>query len=151
MRQTDEAPGKDPTMRLALATLALIGLASAAQPLTPRLYPEITLKGGAGQAIPDTGVTLLLTGITDQRCPPDVDCFWEGMIRAEITVLTRTQEPTRIILCNQCDDGEGLVTVAGLTIGLVGLAPSTEALAKLGRAPVLTDYELTVNYGPEEG
>ena len=120
-------------MRLPLAALALIGLTTAAQPLTPKLYPEVTLKGGEGQMIPDTGVTLLLTGITDQRCPPEVDCVWEGMIRAEITVLTSNQELTGIILCNQCDDGEGLVTVAGLTIGLVGLAPSTEELAKLGR------------------
>ena len=36
------------------------------------------------------------------------------------------------------------------TIGLIGLAPSTEDLAKLGREPVLADYELTVNYGPAE-
>ena len=137
-------------MRLALAILALIGLASAAQPLTPKLHPEITLKGGEGQVVPDTGVILLLTGITDQRCPPEVDCFWEGMIRAEITVMAETQELTQIILCNQCDDGQGLVTVAGLTIGLVGLAPSTAELAKHGRPPLLTDYELTVNYAPAE-
>lgn len=138
-------------MRLPLAALALIGLASAAQPLTTKLYPELVLKGGEGQMVPDTGVTLLLTGITDQRCPAGVDCFWEGMIRAEITVMAPKPELTRIVLCNQCEDGEGLVTVAGLTIGLVGLAPSTEELAKLGRAPVLTDYDLTVNYGPEGG
>jgi hypothetical protein len=53
-------------------------------------------------------------------------------------------------LCNLCDDGQGLVTVAGLTIGLVGLAPSTDELAKLGRAPLLTDYALTVNYAHVE-
>lgn len=138
-------------MRLPLAALALIGLATAAQPLTTKLYPELTLIGGEGQVIPDTGVTLLLTRVDDQRCPADVDCFWEGMIRAEITVMTAKPELTQIVLCNQCEDGEGLVTVAGLTIGLVGLAPSTEELAKLGRAPVLTDYALTVNYGPEGG
>lgn len=138
-------------MRLPLATLALIGLASAAQPLTTKLYPELVLKGGEGQMVPDTGVTLLLTGITDQRCPAGVDCVWEGMIRAEITVMTAKPELTQIVLCNQCEDGTSLVTVAGLTIGLVGLAPSTEELAKLGRAPVPTDYELTVNYGPEGG
>jgi hypothetical protein len=136
-------------MRLALATLALIGLTSAAQPLTPKLYPEITLKAGVEQVIPDTGVTLLLTGITDQRCPAGVDCVWEGMIRAEISV-TQNQELTEVILCNQCDDGESLVAVAGLSIGLVGLAPSTETLAKLGREPLLLDYQLTVNYGPAE-
>ena len=137
-------------MRLALAMLALIGLTSAAQPLTPRLYPEMTLKAGEAQVIPDTGVTLLLTGITDQRCPPDVDCFWEGMIRAEITVTTAKPGVTQIVLCNLCDDGSSLVTVEGLTLGLVSLAPSTEELAKLGRAPVLADYALTVNYAPAE-
>lgn len=138
-------------MRLPLAALALIGLATAAQPLTTKLYPELTLKGGEGQMIPDTGVTLLLTRVDDQRCPPEVDCYWEGMIRAEITVMTPKQELTQIVLCNQCADGEGLVTVAGLTIGLVALAPSTEELAQLGRPPLLTDYALTVNYGSEGG
>jgi hypothetical protein len=135
-------------MRLALATLALIGLATAAQPLTPQLLPEITLKGGEGQVIADTGVTLLLTNVDDARCPPDVECYWEGMIRAEITVMTAQSELVQIVLCNLCDDGQGLVTVAGLTLGLVGLAPSTKDLAKLGRAPLLTDYALTVNYTP---
>ena len=133
-------------MRIALATLALIGLASAAQPLTPKLYPEITLRGGEAQAIPETGVTLLLTRIDDQRCPPDVDCFWEGMIRAEISVLAGMEEPAQIVLCNLCEDGEDMATVAGLSVGLVSLAPSMDVLAKLGRAPVLADYELTVNY-----
>lgn len=136
-------------MRLALATLALIGLSTAAQPLTPRLYREITLKAGEAQVILDTGVTLHLTRITDQRCPPDVDCFWEGMIRAEITVSTPTSE-AQIVLCNQCDGASDLATAAGLTFGLVSLVPSTEDLAKLGRAPLLTDYELTVNYGSAE-
>ena len=100
--------------------------------------------------IPDTGVTLLLTKVDDARCPPDVECYWEGMIRAEITVLTTKPELMQIVLCNLCDDGQGLVTVAGLTIGLVGLAPSTEELAKLGRAPLLTDYALTVTYAHVE-
>jgi hypothetical protein len=135
-------------MRLALATLALIGLATAAQPLTRQLLPEITLKGGEGQVIADTGVTLLLTSVDDTRCAPDVECYWEGMIRAEITVMTAQSELVQIVLCNLCDDGQGLVTVAGLTLGLVGLAPSTKDLAKLGRAPLLTDYALTVNYTP---
>jgi hypothetical protein len=138
-------------MRLPLAALALIGLATAAQPLTTQLFPELVLLGGKATAIPDTGVTLTLTGITDQRCPAEVDCFWEGMIRAEITVTSTLQPAQEIILCNLCDDGSELVTVAGLSIGLVGLAPSTEELARLGRAPVLADYELTVNYAPADG
>jgi hypothetical protein len=135
-------------MRLPLAALAVIGFTSAVYPLTPELLPEITLKGGEALVIPETGVTLLLTRIDDSRCPADVDCVWEGMIRAEITVMTTAPDLTQIVLCNACDDASGLATVAGLTFGLVSLAPSMVDLAKLGRPPLVTDYALTVNYGP---
>jgi hypothetical protein len=132
---------------LSLVALAVIGLATTAQSLTTQLYPEVTLRGGQEQAVPDTGITLLLTGITDQRCPPKVDCFWEGMIRAEISVADGA-ETQQIVLCNLCDDGTRSATAAGLTLTLVSLAPSTDELAKLGRAPVLADYALTVSYAP---
>jgi hypothetical protein len=143
------SPGKDHPMRLRLAALALLALTGAGHSLTPVLYPEVTLRGAEARTIPETGVTLQLTGITDQRCPPEVDCFWEGMIRAEIAV-TSAAGTEEIVLCNLCEGATDLATAGGLTIGLVGLAPSTEELAKLGRAPVLGDYLLTVNYGPAD-
>lgn len=141
-------------MRLALATpglaiLALIGLTFAARPLTPELFPEITLQGGVAQVLPETGTTLILTRVEDSRCPAGVDCVWEGMIRVELTVKSAASEE-QIILCNQCDDASGLATAAGQTFGLIGLAPSTEDLARLGRAPELADYAVTVNYGPAD-
>ncbi|MCF3581109.1 hypothetical protein L2E76_11330 [Planktothrix agardhii 1811] len=136
-------------MRLALATLVLIGLTSAAHPLTPELFPEITLQGGLEQVLPDTGITLMLTRVEDSRCPAGLDCVWEGMIRVRLTVSTPTAK-LAIVLCNQCDDASGLATAAGQTFGLIGLAPSTEELAKLGRAPDLSDYAVTVNYGPAD-
>ena len=110
--------------------------------------PTLSLTGGAGVTVPKTGHRLLLTGLVDQRCPAQVDCYWEGMIRAEITVMPANGAAQQIILCNLCDDGTRDATVAGLTISLVGLAPSTEDLARLGRAPLLTDYTLTVAYSP---
>lgn len=135
-------------MRLPLA-LALTLAATAAHPLTPQLVPELSLTGGTTTPLPDTGVTLTLTGITDQRCPADVDCYWEGMIRAEITV-TAGATSEEIVLCNLCDGATGLATAGGLTIGLLALAPSTEELAKLGREPALSDYTLTVNYSTDD-
>lgn len=135
-------------MRLPFATLALIGFASAVHPLTPELLPKFTLKGGEAQVIPDTGVTLLLTRVEDSRCPGDVDCVWEGMIRVEITVMTAAPDLAQIVLCNACDDASGMATAAGLTIGLVSLSPSMMDLAKLGRPALVTDYALTVNYSP---
>ncbi len=133
----------------ALAALALIGLVSAAHPLTPELIPEITLRGGEAQAVPETGVTLQVTRVDDARCPAEVDCFWEGMIRVELTVSTVTSKQA-VVLCNLCDDGTDLASAAGLTFGLVGLAPSTEELAKLGRVPELADYAVTVNWSKAE-
>lgn len=132
-------------MRLALAALAVVGLASAAFSLTPKIFPEITLTGGEAQAVPDTDITLLVTKVDDARCPPDVDCYWEGMIRVELTVSTETSKQ-EVVLCNQCDDGAYTAEAAGRKFGLVGLAPSTDELAKLGRAPELADYLVTVNY-----
>ena len=134
-------------MRLALATLALIGLATASCALTPDVFPQLTLAGGEPTAVPDTDITLILTEVEDQRCPAGVDCVWAGMIRVHLTVSTPTAKQD-ITLCNQCDNASDLATVAGQTFGLIGLAPSTEELARLGRAPVLADYEATVNYAP---
>lgn len=136
-------------MRLALATLAFIGLATASCALTTRVFPEMVVTGGEPAAVPDSDITLLLTKVEDQRCPAGVDCVWEGMIRVHLTVSTPTSKQ-EIVLCNQCDDARDLATAAGQTFGLIGLAPSTEELAKLGRAPEVTDYTLTVNYGPAD-
>ena len=134
-------------MRLAFATLAFIGLATAACALTPQLFPQLIVPGGAPVAVPDTDITLTLTEVEDQRCPAGVDCVWAGMIRVELTVST-PHSKQEIVLCNQCEGATDLATAAGVRFGLVGIEPTTEELAKLGRAPVLGDYVVTVNYGP---
>jgi hypothetical protein len=136
-------------MRLALAALALIGLTTASCALTPQVFPELTLAGGEPTAVPDTDITVTLTEVEDQRCPAGVDCVWAGMIRVQLTVSTPTAKQ-EITLCNRCADATDLATAAGQTFGLIALQPSTEDLAKLGRAPVLSDYALVVNYGPAD-
>jgi hypothetical protein len=130
-----------------LAAVAVCALTTASPALTPQLFPQLTLEGGEPTPVPDTNITLILTEVEDQRCPAEVDCVWAGMIRVHLTVSTPTAKQ-EIILCNQCDDASDLALAAGQTFGLIGLAPSTEELAKLGRAPVLADYEVTVNYAP---
>jgi hypothetical protein len=141
-------------MRLAVATrtlasLALIGLATAAFPLTPKIYPQLILPGGEPVQVPDTDISLTVTEVDDQRCPAGADCVWAGMIRVRLTVSTPTSKQ-QITLCNQCDDATDLATAAGLTFGLIGLEPSTDELAKKARLPVLQDYLVTVNYDPAE-
>jgi hypothetical protein len=142
-------------MRSPVATLLLALTATPAvlcflpEPaFSQEALPRITLKGGEGQSIAETGQILLLTKITDQRCPVGVDCYWEGLIRAEITVMPLKGPLQQIILCNLCDDGDRTATVEGLELTLIGLAPSQEDLAKLGRPAVQTDYALTLAYRP---
>lgn len=138
-------------MRLLVSALALLACTvTAALPYSEEPLPQIVLRGGEGQAVADSGVVLLLTKVDDQRCPAGVDCYWEGMIRAEITVMPPKGELAQIVLCNLCEYGERSATVAGLTLTLMGLAPSTEELAKHARPPILTDYALTVAYQPAD-
>jgi hypothetical protein len=146
MRQTDANPGKETPMRLIAA--AIIALATPALSFSADPLPNIVLKGGEGQMVGDTGLTLLLTEVTDQRCPPDADCYWEGMIRVEITVMPLKGPLQEIVLCNLCDDAERSARIEGVEFTLLGLAPSKEDLAKLGRDALLTDYSLTLAYGP---
>lgn len=114
-------------MRLALATLALIGLAGAAWPHTTQLFREITLAGGVVQSAPETGATLLLTSVEHQCCPAGVDRVWAGMIRVAPTVTTATSEE-HITLCNQCDRASALATAAGLTSTSSVLPPRPRSL-----------------------
>jgi hypothetical protein len=146
MRQTDANPGKETPMRLLAAVL--IALATPALSFSADPLPKIVLKGGEGQMVGDTGVTLLLTKVDDARCPADVECYWEGMIRVEITVMPLKGPLQEIVLCNLCDDAQSTARIEGMEFTLLGLAPSKEDLAKLGRDSLLTDYSLTLAYGP---
>ena len=62
---------------------------------------EVPAGGVTGLAGP--GVTVGVTGITDQRCPSAVDCVWEGMTR----VVPKLEDgQATVVLCNLCDDGD---------------------------------------------
>lgn len=127
-------------LALALLALALVTLPAGAEPHSTTLM----LQGGISTADSQSGSTLTLTGITDQRCPPEVDCYWEGMIRLEVTVLPATGTAETIILCNLCDDGSRSADAAGISLHFDALEPSTADLDRLGRPPVLSDYTATI-------
>lgn len=131
-------------MRPLLAALFLaLTLPCAADPL-----PQVALRGSDPQPIPGTGMMLILTRVDDQRCPADADCYWEGMIRVEVTVLGPDAHQQGIVLCNLCDDGTSSAVVEGIEFTLIGLSPSRDELANLGRPPILTDYTATLAHGP---
>ena len=108
---------------------------------------DLSLAGGQPTPIPGTDLTITFTGITDQRCPADADCYWEGMMRLKLDVV-QDAKATPIILCNLCDGATRDADVAGHRISLVSLAPSTEDLALRGRDPQLSDYTATLTITP---
>ncbi len=128
-----------------LSGLLMLGLCPAAQ------ADEITIDVPGDQTVQvlDTGLTVRFTGVTDQRCPSDVDCYWEGMIRVELSVARFGGASKPIILCNLCDDGTRDAVTGGQRFSLRGLAPPTEVLDAMGRLPVLADYTVTLAVATE--
>ena len=126
-------------MRLLPAALALAALPLAADGSTED-GRVLLLPGDRWVADPATGASFRLSGITDQRCPADVACVWEGMIRLEIEVVPAPDDSRRIVLCNACADGAPTARLPGMVLRLEGLEPSTAALARKARLPVLQDY-----------
>ena len=129
----------------AMTCLLLLGLAPMAQ------AGEVTIdvRGDQTVQVLDTGVMVRFTGITDQRCPSNVDCFWEGMMRVELTIARGGAAAKPVIVCNLCEGGTRDVVAGGQRFSLRGLAPPTEVLDALGRAPELTDYTVTLAIAPE--
>lgn len=114
------------------ATLALPG-GQAVQ------FPAGGLIGVAGP-----GMVLTLTRVNDQRCPSAFDCYWEGLIRVVIAIKVEGFDPTFVIICNSCEDGDREAAVAGYRLALDHLEPDHAVIEQLGRAAVLADYTVVV-------
>ncbi|NGM45610.1 hypothetical protein G5B31_08690 [Rhodobacter sp. SGA-6-6] len=134
-------------MRLLPAALAL-ALAALPLPLAAEGSTEdgrvLLLPGDREVSDPTTGVTFRLTAVTDQRCPADVACVWEGMIRLEIEAVLAPDDSRSVILCNACDDGGRTADLPGMILRFEGLEPSTAELARRARLPVLQDYTASI-------
>ena len=131
--------------RLVAVILSLLALSPAA------FAAEITVDVPGDQTVQvlGTGLSVRFAGITDQRCPSDVACVWEGMIRVELHIARDGGASKPVILCNMCDDGTRDVIAGGHRFSLRGLAPSTEVLDGMARLPVLGDYTVTLAFAPE--
>jgi hypothetical protein len=108
----------------------------------------LRLPGGTPTPVSGTALSLTLTDVQDQRCPPEVDCYWEGMIRLTLTVTPTGGAVETVVLCNLCDGATREATVAGHILSLTGLDPTTADLAALGRAITLADYTAIVAVVP---
>jgi hypothetical protein len=126
-------------MRHMLATLALI--------LAAPVWADTTLqiKGGETRLIPGTDLAVRVIHILDQRCPADLECYWEGMIEVHLALIEPDLEPMEVILCNACEDGPNTTSQGGVTLMLKALSPARTVLDKLGREPVLGDYSVDLS------
>jgi hypothetical protein len=104
---------------------------------------ELRVKGGDVVVLPGTAARIALTDVVDQRCPSDVDCYWEGLIRVELTV-TEGAASEVIVLCNMCDEATREGHVAGRIVTLMRLEPGRDVLDPLSRLVVLEDYTVVL-------
>lgn len=100
----------------------------------------VRIGGGQGLVLPGTDTMVTVTDVQDQRCPSGVDCYWEGMIRVELT----TADGAVTVLCNLCEGAGRSGHVAGRVVSLTGLEPGREVLDPLGRPIVLADYAVVL-------
>lgn len=112
---------------------------------------EVILPAGALSGVSDVaepGLRLVLKEVTDQRCPSQYDCYWEGMIRAVILVNSDAHGAQYVVLCNMCDDGARSADVPGYVLTLDRLEPEHAVIerldSQLGRAVLLADYTVVV-------
>lgn len=132
-------------MRLLPAALALAALPLSLAAEAPVVEARRLLLPGDREVIdPVTGAAFTLTAVADQRCRPDVLCYWEGTIRLEIEVRLAPDDSRKVILCNICADGRRTADLPGMVLRLEGLEPSTEELARRARLPVLQDYTASI-------
>lgn len=133
------------TLVFAGLCLALLGGAVRAESISPT---EVVLRGGVTVELPVTDLSATLRLVTDQRCPVDVACYWEGMRRIEVDVVQGRSAPVRIVLCNLCQGATDSATIDGVTLTFTQLEPSTEDLRALGRQPELADYSALISVSP---
>jgi hypothetical protein len=104
---------------------------------------ELRVGGGQVVALPGSDAMIALTDVVDQRCPSDANCYWEGLIRVELTVTTGDLSEV-VVLCNMCDEATREGQVAGHSVTLMRLEPGRDVLDPLSRLVVLEDYTVVL-------
>lgn len=101
-----------------------VGDPSKAQAPSNEVSPDQEFELGPGQSAVVGPLKITFDSITaDSRCPPDVQCVWEGDAVAKVVAATGTQEPvsyelhTNAGFTTQVDHG-------GYRIRLSALAPT---------------------------
>jgi hypothetical protein len=76
----------------------LIPFSAMAEDTVSKNKVFVTLKTNEKVTVPVYPVKLILTGISDSLCPKDVQCIWQGELRANIKVIYGGEE-TKCSLC----------------------------------------------------
>jgi hypothetical protein len=114
-----------PVMRTIVTLAALlcpvVALACSANPASPGGPGETRVTLAPGESATSGAVQLRFDEVVqDSRCPPDVDCVWEGLAEVAITVTTGGRAtPYRLFTSN----GPDSIVHEGVTVQLARLAP----------------------------
>ncbi len=84
-------------------------------------HEEVTMQLNQLKSGIDDHLSLEVVNIDDSRCPIDVACIWEGMVRVEIRTSLDGGAPQKVSV----SDKEAMITVPGskYTIRLLSVLP----------------------------
>ena len=120
--------------------------------LTPAMADtatELVIVAGTEVPLPHSDTMIRLTGVQDVRCPSDVDCYWEGLIKIELTLTDAKGAMHDIVLCNLCDDATREAVALGYRFTFVRLEPGRDVLDHLDRPVFMSDYRLFLTVAAE--
>jgi hypothetical protein len=110
-----------------------------AAPTRPPLSLDtpFSLRPGQSERVDDLEITL--TGITeDSRCPPDVQCFWQGQVGVQLEVVVAGIETQAITLTSVMSP---IMALLAHQITLVAVEPGP---ATAGSTIPLSEYVVTL-------
>ncbi|MEQ8523860.1 hypothetical protein [Gracilimonas sp.] len=86
------------------------------------------LSFGEALSNTDNSITVEFKGVTDSRCPADVNCVWEGNGKVTLVVSIDNVEYVREL--NTHPDDQNSETINGITFNLIELNPYPESAEK---------------------
>ncbi len=135
-------------LRLVTVLVLSLGLTPAMADTVPE-PALLVIEADSVVQLPGSNATIRLTGVQDVRCPSDVDCYWEGLIKITLTLTDAEGTLHDITLCNMCDEATREALALGLRITFTRLEPGRNVLDDLNRPVQLSDYTVFVTVAPQ--
>ena len=90
----------------------------------------VTIGLGEEQVLTNNNISLTLTKIEDSRCPRDVECIWEGDVKAQVEVSKDNNLIGHFQFSLVNDQGEAVEIMPGVSTKLVQAMPYPQGVGE---------------------